>query len=349
MKTTFVSTSATSQAMRLSILKAQTELAEAQKEVASGRWADMGLQLGSQTGSTVSLRAEHARLTTMVETNGITATRLDATQVALTSMLTGANDFLHSLISGRDADTGAEVLQPEARHKLEGLISALNTAMGGQQLFAGINTDVAPITDYFATPAPANKQAVDNAFAAAFGMPQSGPGVSTITPADMQTFLDGDFAALFDEPNWSADWSSASSQNVRSRIALSEVVETSANANEPVMKKLAMAYTMVADLGIEGLSGETYRVVVDKAVTLMGEAVQELNTVQGRLGTTQGRISQANERMSLQIDLVLGRIAGLENVDPYEASTRISGLMTQVETAYALTARIERLGLLKYL
>jgi flagellar hook-associated protein 3 FlgL len=39
----------------------------------------------------------------------------------------------------------------------------------------------------------------------------------------------------------------------------------------------------------------------------------------------------------------------LESVDPFEASTRVSALMTQVETAYAMTARIQNLSLLKYL
>jgi flagellar hook-associated protein 3 FlgL len=36
-------------------------------------------------------------------------------------------------------------------------------------------------------------------------------------------------------------------------------------------------------------------------------------------------------------------------VDPFEASTRVAALMTQVETAYAMTARIQNLSLLKYL
>ena len=39
----------------------------------------------------------------------------------------------------------------------------------------------------------------------------------------------------------------------------------------------------------------------------------------------------------------------LEAVDPAEASTRISLLLTQIETAYSLTARIQRLSLLNYL
>jgi flagellar hook-associated protein 3 FlgL len=53
--------------------------------------------------------------------------------------------------------------------------------------------------------------------------------------------------------------------------------------------------------------------------------------------------------MSIQIDILTNHIGTLEGVDPYEASTRLSSLLTQVETAYAMTARIQKLTLLNYL
>lgn len=349
MKTTSVSTLAISSAIRQSILKSQSELVSAQKEVASGRWADVGRTLGSKAGQTVSLRQEHARLNTIIDTNGLTASRLDSTQAALNGIRETAEGFLGSLISAREGDTGPQVIQPQGKKNLEGLIATLNATVSGRYLFAGINSDSAPIADYFAQPAAANKQAVDNAFTTAFGMTQGDSAVETISAADMQNFLDGDFIALFEEPQWSASWSSASSQNMRSRISSSEVIDTSVNANEPAMKKLAMAYTMVADLGTDKLNGNAFRVVVDTAARLVAEAVQNVTMSQARVGAAQNRVAQASERMSLQIDILSKRITGLENVDPYEATSRITTLMTQVETAYALTARIQRLGLMKYL
>jgi flagellar hook-associated protein 3 FlgL len=71
--------------------------------------------------------------------------------------------------------------------------------------------------------------------------------------------------------------------------------------------------------------------------------------VQAKLGMVQGRVTKANERMSLQIDILSAHIGTLEGVDPYEASTRVTALTTQVETAYALTARLQQLSLLNYL
>lgn len=349
MKTTFVSSAAISGVTRQAMLRTQGEFVTAQKEVTTGRLADPGRTLGSRTAETVSLRQEHARLDTIVTTNGMAASRLETTQVTLDQLRKTADAFLGSLVSVGESATAAGALQQQAAEGLKGLIASLNSASGGQQLFGGINAGAAPMTDYFAAPASASKQAVDGAFAAAFGVAQTDPGVAAIAAAEMQAFLDGDFAALFDDAGWSADWSAASSETMRSRISATEVADTSVSANEGAMRKLAMAYTMVADLGADRLGEGAFGAVAETAKRLVSEGIHELTALQGRVGGTQARIAAMNERMSVQMDLLSRDVTGLENVDPYEAASRVTSLMTQLETGYALTARIQRLSILDYL
>jgi flagellar hook-associated protein 3 FlgL len=348
MKATFVSTQAVSSATRLSILKMQTELAKNEKELGSGRWADMGLQLGNKSGRTVSLRQDFLRFESIVDTNGLVASRLDASQATLTGVLGMAQDFVSTLLAIRDGETGPELAQTEGKNNLEAFISALNISQGGQYLFAGINTDVRPLNDYFA-PLSDAKAAVDAAFLTEFTFPQDAPGVLNITPADMETFLDGDFAALFDPAGWVPDWSSASDQNVRSRISTSELVDTSANANEEALRKIAMAYTMVTEFASTGMADNTYKLIIEKAMTTVSEAIQGVIVVQARLGTAQQRVSNANERMEVQLNILNTHINELELVDPHETATRITTLETQLDMAYALTARAQQLSLLNYL
>jgi flagellar hook-associated protein 3 FlgL len=349
MKTTLISTSSMTSAMRLSLMKTQIKLAEAQKEVTTGRHADVGATLGYKTGQALSLRQDHARLKTIVDTNSVVSTRLSSTQAGLKQLSDDAKLFVSQLIGARNTDSGPTVVQNQAKAALTSFTNALNTALDGAYLFAGINADVKPVTDYFATPTAANKQAVADAFAAAFGTTAGDPANEGITAADMQAFLDGPFADLFADPDWTTNWSAASDQNVKSRISTSELIETSTNANHIGVRKLAMAYTMVADLGLGSLNEAAYQAVVDTATRLAGEAVQDLASEQSRLGTAQERVANANDRMSIQIDILTNHIGLLEGVDPFEASTRVSALMTQVETAYAMTARIQNLSLLKYL
>ncbi len=348
MKATFVSTQAVSSATRLSILKMQTELAKNEKELGSGRWADMGLQLGNKTGRTVSLRQDYLRFESIVDTNGLVASRLDASQATLAGVLGMAQDFVSTMLAIRDGETGPELAQAEGKNNLEALISSLNISQGGQYLFAGINTDVRPLNDYFG-PASAAKTQVDAAFLAEFGIAQTDAGILNITPADMETFLDGDFAALFDPAAWVPDWSSASNQNVRSRVSTSELVDTSANANEEPLRMIAMAYTMVTEFASTGLSENTYKAVVEKAWTVASEAVQGVIVMQARLGTAQQRVSNANERMEVQLNILNTHINELELIDPHETATRITTLETQLDMAYALTARAQQLSLLNYL
>jgi flagellar hook-associated protein 3 FlgL len=349
MKSTFISTRAISEATRLSMLKMQAKLLVAEKEVATGRLADVGKSLGHQAGQTVSLRQEHMRLSTIIDSNTEVATRLDLTQASIKQILDGAQAFLGQLIGARNSETGPGVIKGQADGAQGALIDTLNAAFNGLHLFAGINTDVKPLATYDQSPPGANKQSVATAFQAAFGVTQQDPAVGSITNTDMQAFLDGAFANLFDAIPWAANWSSAADQNLRSRISTSELVETSMNANELGVRKLASAYTMLADLGVENLNDQTFQTVVDTAIRVTGEGIQEMAKLQANLGIAQERVEVSNERMSLQIDIITTHIGALESVDPYEASTRLSTLMTQIETSYALTARIQRLSLLNYL
>ncbi len=106
---------------------------------------------------------------------------------------------------------------------------------------------------------------------------------------------------------------------------------------------------MVADLGVDTLNKDAFGVVVDAAVKIAGEAIQDIVKVQAKLGTAAARVESANDKMSAQLDIMNTQIENLELVDPFEASTRVTTLLTQLETAYSLTARVQRLTILNYL
>ena len=221
----------------------------------------------ARTGQSVSLRQEVTRLQAMIDSNGLVSTRLDATQSALKAIGQDAQSFLNQLVAAPNGNIQS-LLQSEAKTALSALIGSLNTQINGAYLFAGINADVKPVAEYDQTPPAANQQAVADAFSAAFGFSQSDPQVADISADDMQTFLDTSFADMFTDPAWKTNWSSASDQNVRSRISTSELIDTSANANDEPMRKLVSAYTMVADLGTANLNQSAFQKVVDKGLQL---------------------------------------------------------------------------------
>lgn len=345
MKATPVSTMGLINASREMRTNLQFKIAEGQKEANTGRYADVGLSIGYLTERTLSLRHELDRLQTFKDTNAVAASRLELTQTQLDGMAASAQEFLTTLMAARASPSSAGVAVADAKAKLTGFTAAMNTAVNGAYLFAGVNTDVKPLGDYFTTPASAAQTAVSTAFSAAFPGP-----VEDISGADMKAFLDGAFASLFDGANWTANWSQASDQNITSRISNNERIATSTNANEEPFRLLASVYTMVADLPVEQLGEGAYLALIDTAMELVGRASNaELTELRASLGTSQGRIKAANERIDVQKGLLNEHVVALEGVDPYEAQVRVNALLTQLETAYALTAKLQNLSLLKYI
>lgn len=333
-----------------SVLEVQTQLTKAQAEVSTGRVADLSLSLGRVVARDYALGLSDADLQSISQSNSAVAGRLDTTQAALTSIADTAQKFLEAIAGARSATgSSATSLASIAASNLKSLISGLNTSVSGIYIFGGINSAVPPMADYFANPASANKTAVDLAFSTEFGMSQSSAGVGLITASQMQTFLSGSFSNLFSSAGWSADWSSASSQPLQSRVSLSLTTATSVTANDPALQKLAMAYTMVADLGTANLDAPAYQEIIKTATDTMSQAISELTGLRASVGLTQNTVSDADRTISLQRSAIATQIGSLENVDSYEASTRLSNLTTQLEIAYTITGKIQQLTLAKYI
>lgn len=348
MKSTFVSTSSISQAMRYSILRQQAELTKAQKEVSTGRVADVGLALGARTGQSVSLSRELDRLKGIVDTNGLVSARLSSTQNALSQVNSTAQTFLAALTTAASGDASPSLTLANAKDALQTLTSILNTSYNGEHLFAGINTDVQPVNDYLATGSPA-KAAFDASFLSFFGFSQNDPAAQNITATQMDNFLTTAVQPQFLGAGWQGTWSNATDQGITARIALNETTETSVSANDQGIRKLAMAAATVTDLFNSNISDTARKQLLTRAVSMVGEAIANVANLSSRAGIMENRVKNATDRLNLQSDLFEKNITALEGVDPYKASTRVSTLMGQIETSYALTSRIQQLSLVRFL
>ena len=136
-------------------------------------------------------------------------------------------------------------LEAQARpHALDEFINDANSSDGDGYLFGGINSPTPPLADLTTAP----KSALDAAFLAKFGVTQDDPAAANIGAADMaissttnsppalrRSGLGHDLVVRLRPSHHAA----ASRQT--------ETVNTSVSANEPALRKLAMAYSMVGD------------------------------------------------------------------------------------------------------
>ena len=344
-----ISTDSYLRAMRASTQLLQTQLAQVQQEVGSGRMADPGLTLGVGSAVSVSLRNQQAELSTLVDTNKIASARLDATQVALTSLQSVGQSLQQQILQSSTTSALTSDAASAGKDALDQLISLANTNVGGQYIFGGEATGAAPIAAYVSTPTSAAKAAVDAAFSSAFGTTQGSAAAGSISGPAMQSFLDTTFASLFDPSNWKATWSGASDQPITSEIAPGETAATSMSANADGFRQLAEAATMLSDLGIGSLGADARNAVLTKASALIGSAVASIASDQSSLGLVQNRISSASTLMSTQSGLLQTQIDDRESVDPALASAQITTLSTNLQASYQLTARLNQLSLVKFI
>ncbi|MGO4440092.1 flagellar hook-associated family protein [Rhizobium sp. RAF56] len=345
MKLSFISSNAIQNAMRQTIRQSQNEMTAASQEATTGIYADIGLALGGNTAKSVDLSREVSRIDAITNSNSIVTQRLSSSQQALTAMSKSAQTMLDQLValSGNQDANSIQLTQQTAASSLETLGSYANTMVDGEYLFAGINTDVKPFNDD-----STNTTSAINTALTAYMTANSIPSVDKMTGAQMTDFITTKVEPMFTGAGWSS-WSSASSQNMTSRISNSEVVESSTNTNTPGMRYFALASVMTSALMGQNLSADARSAVSTQAISYTRQAIDGINDQQATLGLSESRVSKANDALSAQKDIIQNRVLDLQGVDPYEASTKVNSLQTQLETAYTIVAKIQQLSLVNYL
>lgn len=345
-----VSTSYLATAMLPGIQQTQTQLATLEIEAASGQYADLGLQLGGNSGYEMSLRTQFDTLQALTTANSITDTNLSTAQSALTSLQGGATKSAKNLVTYTTGDNSAATLQAIGQSQLQQLIALgdTSTAAGGY-VFGGQNTAVAPLNDYFAQPTSSGKTALDNAFKSYFGFSTTSSQTANITASQMQGFLSGPFASQFQPPQWQINFSNASSANVSSQISPGRYTDTSISTDGAAFQQLAGGYAMLSEFGNIGLNAGARQALATSAASQINTGATILADAQASLGAAQDQISQANNTMSDQMTLLQTGISNLDNIDPAKIATQLSTLSTQLQSAYQLTAQISKLNLAQYL
>lgn len=348
MKASFVSSHAISEAMRYQMMRMQVDLARAEKEVVTGRVADPGLSLGARAGQSISLSRDVDRLGALIDSNGLVSSRLASTQASLVQLTDIAKELLPALTTAVSGPIDPAIPQNQAKSALSTITSILNTTQNGEYLFAGINTDHKPLDDFNAPDSEA-RQFFDTEFELLFGFPITDAAAANITAEELNAFMDQLMDGVLTGTDWDDYWSEASDVEISARITLSETTKASVSANNDGVKKLVMAAAF-ASYFLEGSFDDTVKkAVMERSVATLGEAVAHLGSSQAEVGIIQQRVQSASERVSMQIDLFKLNINDLEGVDPYEASSRITSLLTQIEVSYTLTSRIQQLSLVRFL
>jgi flagellar hook-associated protein 3 FlgL len=340
------STLATSSALNDGMRTTRLLLENAQKEVSTGRHADVGLSLSFNVSRNLDWRLHLSSIEQSLDSSNQTLVRAEAAQSALGAAKSVASAFMNSLVGSRGAQNGQYLIKQSAGYAIDSVHEAINVNYGGQYLFGGQNNSEPPFASFKGSQAEA---AFDAAFLNEFGFPKADPATQLITPIQMRSFLEGSYENLFASGAWESNWSNASSTNIAARIGGGQLIDATANANEQSIKDIMKGMVAATEAGVGQLSQSTFQAVVDYSLAKIGTSIQGLGNVEARVGEGQHTISQSIEKLNSKKSILQGEINRTESIDQAEAVVRMNGLLSQMEANYAVTGKISHLSLLNYL
>ena len=305
---------------RSQIRTLKADLADASTQLTTGKQNDLGRALGPRRHDYMELKTQIARKSAFhsVAQGGQRALETSLAYVAR------ASDVMTALNTDVTAHLGANRLGrvgPAAKDALEQLVSLANSKDGESFAFGGYGrTPPLPAADDLLSLA---RLAID----------------PSLDPATVTAKLEQWFAnpAGFDSVL----------ELGAPRTVRTETGEIAVGVDAKELKSALMATLRIA------LTSELATdLTADDAMTFVADTKQSatyLTTVGGRLGTNLQKLEQYSVSTNAQIQTLRLHVTDLESVDQFEAATRFQHLETQLETSFAITARLSRLSLADYI
>ncbi|HQY44285.1 MAG TPA: flagellin [Paracoccaceae bacterium] len=315
----------------------KTDFNRLTQEMTSGRQADLGAALKGDFKVLAGI--EHSLTVLQSFDTAASEARIFATtqQTTLDLMQTLGAD-LAPVLSGAGTSGGATHVSTaahDARQKFFSAVSALNVRVGDRYVFSGDATDQKPILgaqdilDQLTTAIAGQVTAsgVTGAIDAWFNAPPGGGGY-------LDTVYGGSPVAL-----------------APFRIGEGEEASLTLSAADPTLREalkgLALG-AMVAEGALPGdLTGQA--LLLKTAGQSLLASVTGLASLQANLGSTEGHIAAVTARNGAEGSALGIARNELIAADPFETANELEAVKTQLETLYALTARLSRLNLADFL
>lgn len=332
--------------MRSNTSQLQLQLDRAQHEAVHSRVYDVETHLGTQNSRHISLLSDIERLGRIVDTNSLTKSRLDVSLDGIASVGETGQGLMASLTVAMGQQVDPSVTAKAGVSAMDTMSSILNTTLNGQHIFGGVNGGQQVINDF---ETGGGKAALEAAFTTHFGFPKTDPAAAALSGSDMRNFLDTVVEPMFSGADWTTYFSNATDEVVTARIGFNQTVDGTASANEQGFRDVFFVAATMATFFEGSVSGNARAAAAERGLEVVNRGVGELSSLQGRVGYVTNIVNEATDRLTRQIDSLTLASDDMVSVDPYEAASRVNELLTQIETSYTLTGRMQQLNLLRYL
>jgi len=315
----------------------KTTLAQLTDEVASGVQQDIGAALKGEFTSYSGLVASIARLDAYAQSASVTGTFLSVMQATLGTIQDQTAEFGATLISVRqEGDTAAlDAAAQDGAQRFSAVVTALNTQAGGRYVFSGMDTATRPLT---------GPDEILTALSTAVS------GLSTAE--EILTAVNDWFAA----PAGAGGYGDLAYQGSDSPLAaqrVSDAVSVSAGvtANDERLRDMlqGLALSALVAKGMVPSDPALRSQLLDASGRQVMSASSALTSARTEVGVAEAAVSAARTRNSAERTSLETARLGMVAADPYDTSTALKAVQTQLETLYALTSRLSGMHLTDYL
>ena len=307
----------------------------AAKELSTGQASDTVRQLRGDISRLAGLETTQTRLSAFQTAAKDAAMTTSAMQQVLSNVSRMTQDIGNSLLSaGTLGETGTmnAVLQ-DADQRFSAVISSFNTRFGEESLFAGAASD---------RPALASAEDILSALETAIIAAGAGTAEATETAID----------AWFEDPAGYESIAYVGGPPPGERmISPDDRVEIGFTALDPAIRNTVKALATAALVHRENISAtpQARAQLSRRSGELLMQSQAERAALAGRIGISEARIDEASTRNESESNALQVLKYDLLGVDAYDAATRMETAQNQLETLYAVTARLSRLSLVDFL
>lgn len=324
-------------ALHVASNRLKTTLTTLTQEVASGEVADLGMRL---QGNTRALNEIEGRLgtTRQLQRNGAEAAlQLQGVQDLFDAVRVTVGGLGIALASNPFGGAGVELgtRATETAQTFEAVVQRLNGTNSNRYLLSGQASDVAPLSDA--------SQILDALQVATIGL---------TTATDVARAV----SDWFDAPQGAGgflDVAYHGTMGPGQRIPVGDgiVVDITTTAASPAVRDMlkGLATAAILDRGVlSGNPAEARQLTVQAGWRLI-DADTALLAEMGRVGLGQQVIDRAQSGNAAALDTLERSRNDIRRADPFETAAALTEVQTQIESLYAVTARLSKLKLVDYL
>lgn len=308
------------------VLKSQA--ADAGAEVTSGRAADAGTHLGGALNQLAALDAAQTRLAGYGRATSLLAVRAEAMAGVLTHVANLSDDLAGQLLQAAGVGDGGQMTAAAQRAQtvFGQFVAAMNTRAGDVTVMAGARPDAPALADA--------AEILSQARAAV----QGANGVAGFEAA-LDTWLNNPqgFGALY----------RGGGATAAVAVAPGETLSLDATAADPALRQTVKGMVIAALAG-DG-PAPAAAALVRRGAEVLAEGAAPRAQLAARVGAAQAQLDEAATRNAAEDSALSLQRNALVGVDGYDAATRLQTAEGQLQTLYAVTARLAKLRLVDYL